>query len=121
MASLTGLLRMILGSAKVKERIIGVLGAFLDDSGTHSASRVVAIGGLLGDHDLQREIDPFGLSNLAPIEPDPNLVGRSSERDLGINPSVFDFVDLFRRLVQRDQVAALRELAAWRQHDASDD
>ena len=48
MASLTGLLRMILGSAKVKERIIGVLGAFLDDSGTHSASRVVAIGGLLG-------------------------------------------------------------------------
>jgi hypothetical protein len=65
--------------------------------------------------DLQREINPnpFAFPILAPIEPDPNLEGS----DFGINPSVKDFANLFRRLVQHDTAAALRELAAWRQHD----
>jgi hypothetical protein len=66
--------------------------------------------------DLEREINlVFPL--LAPIESDPKLVGDSAERDFGINPSVLEFVDLFRRLVQHDNAAALRELTAWRQHD----
>jgi hypothetical protein len=67
--------------------------------------------------DLHLEISPFSFPLLAPIEPDPKLAGRSAERDFGINPSVLDFADLFRRFVQHDKAAALRELAAWRQHD----
>jgi hypothetical protein len=67
--------------------------------------------------DLQCEVNPVGFPHIPPIEPDPNLAGTSADRDFGINPSVFDFADLFRRLVQYDRAAALRELAAWRQHD----
>lgn len=67
--------------------------------------------------DLQREIYPFVFPLLAPIEPDPNLVGESAERDFGINPSMLDFAELFRRLVQYDKAAALREMAAWRRHN----
>jgi hypothetical protein len=37
--------------------------------------------------DLHLELDPSFLPLLAPIEPDPNLVGTSAERDFGINPS----------------------------------
>ena len=65
--------------------------------------------------DLQREINPnrFAFPILAPIEADPTMEGS----DFGMNPSVKDFSNLFRRLVQHDKAAALRELAAWRQHD----
>lgn len=65
--------------------------------------------------DLQGEINPVGFPNMPPIEPDPNLPGTSADREFGINPSVLDFADLFRRLAQYDKAAALREFAAWRQ------
>jgi hypothetical protein len=64
--------------------------------------------------DLQLEVSPFGLSDIVPIEPDPNLIGQASARDFGINRSVLEFVDLFRRLVRHDKAAALQELEAWR-------
>jgi hypothetical protein len=67
--------------------------------------------------DLHHEIGSRSFPLLAPIEPDPNLVGTSVERDYGINRSVLEFADLFRRLAQHDKAAALREVAAWRQHD----
>ena len=67
--------------------------------------------------DLQREIYPFVFPLLAPIEPDLNLVGESAERDFGINPSMLDLAELFRRLVQYDKAAALREMLAWRRHN----
>ncbi|OIQ78698.1 hypothetical protein GALL_395970 [mine drainage metagenome] len=41
-------MRLMLGTAKAKRRIIGVLAAFLDDSGTHDGSPFVVIGGLFG-------------------------------------------------------------------------
>jgi hypothetical protein len=67
--------------------------------------------------DLQREINPRGFPLLAPIEPDPNLVGESAVRDFGINRSMLDFAELFCRLVQYDKAAALHETAAWRRHN----
>jgi hypothetical protein len=65
--------------------------------------------------DLQLEVNPFGLSDIVPIEPDPNLIGKASERDFGINLIVLEFVDLFRRLAQHDKAAALQESTGWRQ------
>lgn len=45
--SVTAIARMAFGRSASK-RMIGVLGAFFDDSGTHDSSSVVVIGGLLG-------------------------------------------------------------------------
>lgn len=45
--SVTAVARMMFGRA-AQGRMIAVLGAFFDDSGTHPSSPVVAIGGLLG-------------------------------------------------------------------------
>ena len=67
--------------------------------------------------DLVREIDLSALFRIPTIEPDPNLIGTLPERDSGINAIVLDFTNLFRRLVEHDKESALRELAAWRQHD----
>lgn len=67
--------------------------------------------------DLEREVSPFSRPRVAPIQPDPKLAGRSSERDFGINIFVFEFVELFHRLVLHDKQAALREFAAWRSQD----
>jgi hypothetical protein len=66
---------------------------------------------------LEAEVSPFGLDNIPPIEPDPNLAGESTNRDFGINTSIFKFARLFRRLADRNPVAAKRELAAWRRDD----
>ena len=64
--------------------------------------------------DLEREVGPSILLDIAPINPDPNLVGTSSQRDFGINALVLDFTMHFLRLVQENKGAALREVAAWR-------
>jgi hypothetical protein len=67
--------------------------------------------------DLHREISPSNLPHVVPLEPDPKLAGRSTEREFGLNPDVLDFAELFRRLIHHDKAAALQEIAAWRQHD----
>jgi hypothetical protein len=67
--------------------------------------------------DLDHEINPSIRLHIAPINPDPNLVGESSERRFGVSAWVLDFVELFRRLVQHDSGAAKQELAAWRAQD----
>lgn len=64
--------------------------------------------------DLENEISPTARLRIVPIEPDPNLVGESAERDFGINPSVLEFTQLFRRLLQKNPAAALSEFRAWR-------
>lgn len=66
---------------------------------------------------LEHEVTPHGLLYICPIEPDPNLAGTSSDRVFGINPSVLTFTALFRRLLEHDREAALREFAAWREDD----
>ena len=66
---------------------------------------------------LEAEVNPFGLDNVPPIEPDPNLAGESADQHFGINSSVLKFARLFRRLAECNPTAAKRELAAWRQDD----
>ena len=46
-ASVSAVARMMFGHA-ANRKMIAMLGAFFDDSGTHSTSPVVVIGGLLG-------------------------------------------------------------------------
>jgi hypothetical protein len=66
---------------------------------------------------LELEVNPFWLSHIPPIEPDPNLPGESSDRNFGINRLIFKFVTSFKRLVGVNCGAASRELAAWSQND----
>jgi hypothetical protein len=66
---------------------------------------------------LELEVNPYWLSHIPPIEPDPNLPGQSSDRSFGINPHILKFTGLFKRLVTVDRAAALRELVAWPQDD----
>lgn len=66
--------------------------------------------------DLNRELSPYPV-HIAPIIPDPNLPGESSERSYGINAAVFEYLDLFERLRQRNQAAARAEWRAWRSGD----
>jgi hypothetical protein len=66
---------------------------------------------------LESEVNPFGLSNIPPIEPDLSLPGESSDRSFGSNQHILKFAVLFKRLVALDCALALRELTAWRQDD----
>jgi SIR2-like domain len=68
---------------------------------------------------LERELYPYPSYDLhiPPIEPDPNLPGQSSDRGLGLDSQIQQFVDLFRALLDKDRVAALREFEAWPRND----
>ena len=67
--------------------------------------------------DLEREVSPYTVPNIASIDFDPALVGFSSERSFGINVPVFEYVTLFERYVTIDPAAARQELETWRQGD----
>ena len=67
--------------------------------------------------DLEREVSPFSVPQIASIDPDPALAGMSSGRDAGINGAVFKFVELFKRHVAQDPAGARSELEAWRRND----
>jgi hypothetical protein len=63
--------------------------------------------------DLNNELSPHS-AHIAPIVPDPNLPGDSAEREYGINVCVFEYVDVFERLWQKNPAAAKAEWRAWR-------
>jgi hypothetical protein len=67
--------------------------------------------------ELEYEVSPYGLRDLPPIEPDPNLPGESSERGFGINPLILTYAALFKRFVAFDRENALQEFATWPQND----
>ena len=52
-------------------------------------------------------------SDLPPIEPDPNLAGLTSTRDLGLSGTVTSYLTLFRRLLEIDAKAAKVEAQTW--------
>jgi SIR2-like domain len=56
-------------------------------------------------------------SDLPPIEPDPNLAGLTSMRDLGLSGTVASYRALFSRLLERDPKAAKVEVQTWLGHD----
>ena len=64
--------------------------------------------------DLEREVSPNPVPNIASIDPDQALVGVSSDRSFGINVPVFEYITLFERLVTLDPALARQELEAWR-------
>ena len=66
---------------------------------------------------LETELGPYGLTNIPPIEPDPNLPGESSDRSYGVNRHILKFAALFKRLADRDPGAASEEFAGWRRDD----
>jgi hypothetical protein len=58
-----------------------------------------AVGGAVIGHD---PLDACPDCRAKPlIEPDPNLAGELTDRDSGINASMLDFAELFRRLVRQ--------------------
>ncbi len=56
-------------------------------------------------------------SDLPPIEPDPDLAGPTSTRDLGLSGTVTSYLTLFRRLLEIDPQAAKVEAQTWLGHD----
>jgi hypothetical protein len=56
-------------------------------------------------------------SDLPPIEPDPNLAGLTSTRDLGLSGTVISYLTLIRRLLEIDPKAAQVEAQKWLGHD----
>ena len=66
---------------------------------------------------LETELGGYGLHNLCPIEPDPDLEGESSARAYGISPTVLFYVSLFKTLIDKDPEAARQEYLAWRIDD----
>jgi hypothetical protein len=56
-------------------------------------------------------------SDLPPIEPDPDLAGLTSTRDLGLSGTVTSYLTLFRRLLEIDPKAANVEARTWLGHD----
>lgn len=66
--SVTAVMRMVFGR-RATGRMIAVLGAFFDDSGTHDASPVVVIGGLLGTEEQWDEFERAWLAQLAESVP----------------------------------------------------
>ena len=62
---------------------------------------------------LENELGGFGLSELCPIEPDPDIVGRSITRTYGLSRLYLFFVNLMRRLITKDPAFAKQEFLAW--------
>jgi hypothetical protein len=65
--------------------------------------------------DLEHEVSPYTVPNVASIDLDPALVGVSSERSFGINVPVFEYIALFERYVRLNPALAQQEFEAWRQ------
>ena len=65
--------------------------------------------------DLEGEARPYMVPHVATIDPDPALVGTSSERTTGINVPVFEYIALFERYVRLNPALAQQEFEAWRQ------
>lgn len=65
----------------------------------------------------EQESSPFVLNHIPPFNPDPRLVGRTYERDLGFNRLVFWYKALFERLLVIYPAIALREFHAWQSQD----
>ena len=66
---------------------------------------------------LEKELGGYGLQNLCPIEPDPDLEGEFSVRGYGISPPFLSYVRLFKTLIAKDPEAARQEYLAWRIDD----
>ena len=66
---------------------------------------------------LENELGGYGLTDLVPIEPDPNLPGTSTGRSFGLAVPFLFYVDLFKRLAASDPFTARQEVASWRIDD----
>ncbi len=62
---------------------------------------------------LEDELGGYRLDMLCPIEPDPELEGESYERTYGISANVLFYVDLLKRIKEKDPRAAKQEYLAW--------
>jgi len=62
---------------------------------------------------LEKELGGHGLSLLAPIESDADLRATSFGREHGISGALFFYVDLFKKLVEKNASAAKLEYLAW--------
>ena len=62
---------------------------------------------------LEQEIGGYGFHHLAPIEPDLSTEGDAYERTHGISTSLLYYVNLFKRLLEKDPHAAKQEYLAW--------
>jgi hypothetical protein len=78
---------------------------------------LAAVRGLRGNLEsavvLERELGGYGLGDLVPIEPDPDLEGGSTGRLFGLAVLFLMYVDLFRRLLEVDINAARQECSTW--------
>lgn len=66
---------------------------------------------------LESELGGFGLTDLVPIESDPNLQGNATARTFGLAVPFLFFVQLFRQLADHDALAARAEYQAWSNKD----
>jgi SIR2-like domain len=66
---------------------------------------------------LETELGGLGLGMLAPIEPDPDLGGMSSERTRGISGAILFYVGLFKQLIEKNPKYAKQEYLAWQIDD----
>jgi hypothetical protein len=62
---------------------------------------------------LELELSGFGLTDIVPIEPDPNLQGNATTRTFGLAVPFLFFVQLFRKLADYDALAARAEYQSW--------
>jgi len=63
---------------------------------------------------LEQELGGYGLDDLVPIEPGPDLEGESPKLTYGISVLFLFYVTLFKKLVEKDANAARQEHLAWR-------
>lgn len=66
---------------------------------------------------LETELGGYGLGIIAPIEPDPDLGGMSSERTRGISGAILFYVGLFKQLIDKSPIYAKQEYLAWQIDD----
>jgi hypothetical protein len=62
---------------------------------------------------IENELGAYRLDLLCPIEPDPELEGKSSERTHGISRSFLFYVNLLKKLIEKDPQAAKQEYLTW--------
>jgi hypothetical protein len=66
---------------------------------------------------LETELGGYGLGMLVPIEPDPDLEGKTSGRTHGISGAFLFYVWLFKRLIDKNPKYARQEYLSWRLDD----
>src|SRR6266446_5722159 len=66
---------------------------------------------------LETDIGGWGLGNIPPLEPDPNVQGASYARTHGISIPIFFYTHLFKQLVKYRPSAAAQEYLAWQMHE----